>query len=315
MKEHRTAVAATVLSGLLWGSSFVVVKLGLRTIDPYWFVFMRFATASAIAIGYVAVLGRLSGLRAALRHPLVIWLGVTNAVGFVMQFQGQTLTTASKAALFVNSSTILVAIASWFVFRERLTRVKTAAIVLGMIGVVMVTTGGRFRLMPGAELTGDALIFGAAIIWTAFILLNKRIVAEHIADVRVLTAAMVTVTALTALPLAAVFGRGGLPELSLDLWVVVYTALFCTVLPFLLWTWGLKRISATGSCVILLVEVVFALTLATVVLGERLSTGVMLGAVLIVSAVALTSLGGGDETVAGPDVVPDYTVEEEEELP
>ncbi len=314
MKGHRAAVAATALSGLLWGSSFVVVKLGLRTIDPYWFVFLRFATASGIALGYVAAIGRLSGFRAALRHPLVIWLGVTNAVGFVMQFQGQTLTTASKAALFVNSNSILVAIASFFVFRERLTRLKTAAIVLGMIGVVMVTTGGRFRLMPGAELTGDALIFGAAIVWTVFVLLNKRIVAEHIADVRVLTAAMVTVTALTALPLAAVFGRDGLPQFSMNLWVVAYTALFCTVLPFLLWTWGLKRISATGSCVILLVEIVFALALATAVLGERLSVGAMLGAVLIVAAVALTSVEGGDETVTGPDVVPEYTVEEEKEV-
>ena len=269
MKGQRAAVAATAMSGLLWGSSFVVVKLGLRTIDPYWFVFLRFATASGIAIGYVAAIGRLSGFRAAMRHPLVIWLGVTNAAAFVMQFQGQTLTTASKAALFVNSNTILVAIASWFVFRERLTRLKASAIVLGMIGVVIVTTGGRFRLTPGPELTGDALIFGAAIIWTAFVLLNKRIVAEHIADVRVLTAAMVTVTALTALPLSVAFGTGGLPNLSRDLWVVGYTALFCTVLPFLLWTWGLKRISATGSCVILLVEIVFALALATAVFGER----------------------------------------------
>ncbi len=314
MKGRRTAVAATVLSGLLWGSSFVVVKLGLRTIDPYWFVFMRFAAASLIAVGYVAATGRLAGLSAALRHPLVIWLGVTNAVGFMLQFKGQTLTTASKAALFVNSSTILVAIASWFVFRERLSRMKTAAIVLGMIGVIMVTTGGRFRLMLGAELAGDALIFGAAIIWTAFILLNKRIVAGHIADVRVLTAAMVTVTALTALPLAVVFGRGGLPEFSGDLLVVGYTALFCTVLPFLLWTWGLKRISATGSCVILLVEIVFALALATAVLGERLSQGAALGAVLVVAAVAMMSLERGDGTVAGPDVVPEYMVGEEEGL-
>jgi drug/metabolite transporter (DMT)-like permease len=303
-----------MLSGLLWGSSFVVVKLGLRAIDPYWFVFMRFALASGIAIGYVAAIRRLAGFRAALRHPLVIWLGVTNAVGFVMQFKGQTLTTASKAALFVNSNTILVAVASWFVFRERLTRLKTAAIVSGMVGVIMVTTGGRLRLIPGAELTGDALIFGAAIIWTAFVLLNKKIVSEHIADVRVLTAAMVTVTALTALPLAAVFGKGGLPELSMDLWAVAYTALFCTVLPFLLWTWGLKHISATGSCVILLVEIVFALALATAVLGEHLSAGATLGAVLIVAAVILTSLEGGDETVTGPDVVPEYAVEEEKEL-
>ncbi len=289
MGRQRGPIIATILAGLLWGSSFIVVKLGLRTIDPYWFVFLRFAAAAVLALLYAAATGRLPDVLRLLRDPLVVWLGVTNAVGFVFQFQGQTMTTAGKAALFVNSSTIFVAIASRFVFQERFTSAKILAIVAGMVGVALVTTGGSLRFAPGPELLGDALVLAGAVVWTAFILLDKRIVGKLDVGIRSLTAAMVTTTALTALPVALVLGGGGLPTPGPGLWVVGYTAVFCTVVPFLLWTWALRSISATNSCVILLVEIVFALALAAVVFGERLSPGALAGAALIASAVYLAS--------------------------
>ncbi len=289
MSQQRGPIAATALAGLLWGSSFVVVKLGLRSIDPYWFVLFRFATAAIIAVSYAAVIGRLRAVGRLLTDPLVIWLGVSNGIGFALQFKGQTLTTAGKAALFVNSSTILVAIASRYVFRERFTPAKVAAVAVGMAGVMLVTTGGAFGPIAGPELTGDLFVLAAAVLWTAFILLDKRIVASGEVDVRALTAAMVTITALTVLPVALVLGHGGPPPFDSRLWVVGYTAVFCTVLPFLLWSWGLKSISATSSCVILLIEIVFALALAAVVFGERLASGGAVGALLIMGAVLLIS--------------------------
>jgi len=280
-----------VVAGLLWGSSFIVVKHGLRSIDPYWFVLLRFATAAIIAVSYAAITGRLRTVGRLLRDPLIVWLGVTNGIGFALQFKGQTLTTAGKAALFVNSSTILVAIASRYVFRERFTPMKVAAIVVGMIGVFLVTSGGAFRLTVGPELRGDLLVLAAAILWTSFILLDKHIVASADVDIRALTAAMTTMTALTVLPVALVLGHGGAPSFDARLWVVAYTAIFCTVLPFLLWSWGLKSISATSSCVILLIEIVFALALAALVFGERLTPGAMAGAALIMGAIFLVSRG------------------------
>lgn len=304
LRGARGAVSATVLSGLLWGSSFVVIKVGLREIDPYWFVTLRFATAAVIALGYVLLTGGVARLRRLLLNPLVLWLGVTNAVGFILQFKGQSFTTAGKAALFVNSSTILVAIASRFVFRERLGVLKIIAVVVGMAGVFLVTTGGRLRIAPGPELRGDLLVLGAAAIWTFFILLDKKIVAGRDVDLRALTAAMVTVTAASSLPAALVLG-GGFPAFSLSWWVIAYTAVFCTVIPFFLWTWGLKYISATASSVILLIEVVFAIALAAVALDERLAAGTLIGGLCIISAILLASRDARAEIAAGPDVVPE----------
>ena len=307
MKGSKGAVLATIAAGLLWGSSFAVTKIGLRSIDPYWFALLRFSAALVLALLYTVLTGRTRRVLALLRNPLVVWLGVTNAAGFVFQFKGQTMTTATNAALLINASTLFVAVASKFVFRERFGPLKVLAVLAGMAGVFLVTTGGRPSAVAGAALRGDLLVLTAAFLWTFFILLNKQIVAALTVDVRALTTAMVAVTTAVALPVALVLGRGNFPEPCAEWWTVPYTAVFCSIAPFFLWTWGLKRITATTSCIVLLTEVVFALALAAVLLGERLSPGALVGSVLILAAVALASRDKGEEAPVGPDIVPEQT--------
>jgi len=302
----KAAVLSTLAAGLLWGSSFSVIKIGLRSIDPYWFVFMRFALAAAIALAYLGLVKQLGEVLRLLRHPLVIWLGVTNAVGFAFQFKGQTLTTTGNAALIINSCTIYVAIASRFVFREPLGFQKLLGVALGTIGVLLVTTARSPVVPMRGALRGDLLVLAAAFTWTAFILLDKYIVAEFAPDLRALTGAMVVVTAAAAAVPALVLARGTLPRPSAEWWAIPYTAVFCTIVPFFLWTSGLRFITATVSSVIMLSEVVFALVLAAVVLGERPSAVALVGGVLILSAVLLASREAATAEVAsGPDVVPE----------
>ena len=305
MKGSKGAILATLGAGLLWGSSFSVIKIGLRSIDPYWFVFFRFSFASVVALVAIAPLGKLPNVRALLRSPVVLVLGVTNALGFILQFKGQTMTTAGNAALLINTCTIFVAVASRFVFRERFGPLKAAAVVLGVLGAYLVTTGGRIVVGVGPELVGDLLVFAAALLWTFFIILSKKVVSGHDVDVPSLTTAMFVVTAAASLPAALLFGGGSFPGVTPEWWTVPYTAVLCTIIPFFLWVWGLKRVSATTSSVIMLTEVIFALALAALLLGERLSGGGLVGSVLIMAAVVLASRDATAELAAGPDVVPE----------
>ncbi|MBD3348226.1 MAG: EamA family transporter [Candidatus Eisenbacteria bacterium] len=305
MKSRKQAIAATLLAGLLWGSSFVVIKVGLETIDPYWFAFLRFAVATVIAVSYAAATGRLRVVGALLRRPIVILFGVFNGLGFILQFKGQTMTTAGKAALFVNVSTIFVAIGSRFMFRERFGALKVVAVVAGMAGVFLVTTGGRLEIASRTQFVGDLIVLAGAVAWTFFILLDKKIVHGTEVDIRALTAAQVLLTTATALPAALLFAPHAFPAGDASWWAILYTAVFCTVIPFMLWTSGLRYISATVSSVILLVEILYAVALAAVLLGERLTTGGIVGGGLIAVAAYLATRGEVEMTAPGPDFVPE----------
>lgn len=295
MVRSRGAVAATLAAGLLWGSSFTVIKVGLQSVDPYWFAFLRFLLASAVALPLAALAGEIGKVRALLKDPLVILLGASNALGFILQFKGQTLTTAGKAALLVNASAVPVAVASHFIFKERFGLPKLSAVIVGMAGLLLVTTGGRLTVAGGGELAGDLLIISAMAAWTLFILIDKKLVTERSTSIPALTAAMVTVTAVAALPAPLVLGRGAFPQLTMGWVAIAYTAVFCTIIPFLLWTWGLRYISATVSCIILLVEIIFALGLAAAFLGERPGAATLTGGLLILGAIGLISAGKRDQ--------------------
>lgn len=69
----------------------------------------------------------------------------------------------------------------------------------------------------------------------------------------------------------------------------MYTAVFCWVIPYYLWVKGLKHISAVTSSVVLLTEVIVAVAIATVALGEVLTVISGVGAIFIIIAIILVS--------------------------
>ncbi|MGC8937198.1 MAG: EamA family transporter [Candidatus Methanomethylicaceae archaeon] len=88
------ATAGLLLSTIIWGVSFPVVKAALGVMDPFLFVFLRFGIASILVLCY-AILMRKNVFR--LFSSRILWiLGITNALGFGMEFYGMTLRQLQK---------------------------------------------------------------------------------------------------------------------------------------------------------------------------------------------------------------------------
>jgi len=96
-------------------------------------------------------------------------------------------------------------------------------------------------------------------------------------------------TLLPLLPIAP-FSVGVLVSLPIDAWLaVVYTAILCWVVPYYLWLKALRYISPVTSAVVLLTEIVVAVAISTLFLGEFFTVISGVGAVLIVVAILLVS--------------------------
>src|SRR3989442_10858119 len=106
----RRGLAATMLAGLLFGTSVPVIKLGLNFIPPNTFVALRFSFASAL----IALLLRRQGwVQRDLFKSREIWIiGFINALGYVLQFQGQLITSSSdRKSTRLNSSHVRISYA------------------------------------------------------------------------------------------------------------------------------------------------------------------------------------------------------------
>jgi len=287
LKDRKGAFLLTISAGVLWGTSFPAIKIGLIFVDPYRFVFLRMLLASVLIFLTSSVTRKLDV--SLVKEKLVWYLGLLNGFSYLIQYLGMSLTTASKSSLFVNSSAVWVAVLSWLLLKERFSKKKIMGIISGLIGVFFITTNLNPIELTQGTIIGDGLVLLSGILWSFFILYNKKIIDAYNAIQFMPWIFLATTLPLT--PFIFLSNIFSLINLSAEAWIaIVYTAVFCWLIPYYLWLKGLKHISPVASTVLLLTEVVVAISISFFFLGETLTMISELGASLILLAIILVSI-------------------------
>jgi drug/metabolite transporter (DMT)-like permease len=218
-----------------------------------------------------------------------VWfLGVINGVAYLFQYVGMNSTSASESSLLVNLSAIWVAILSWFMLKERLGKKRAFGIAFGIIGVFLITTKLSFQGLGQVGLVGDGFVLFSGVIWAFFTMYNKKLVSKTRNIIQPITW-IILITLLPIAPFLA-FSTSTPLKLPVEAWIAIaYTAIFCWVIPYYLWSEGLKHISAVNSTIILLAEVLVALAISAVWLHDPFTLIQGAGAVLILAAIAFVS--------------------------
>jgi len=281
------ALLQTGLAAALWGTSFPVVTIGIRGgLEPLVFFALRFAIAAPLMLGMARALGKRTG---ALFRSRGIWIvGGFNALGFLCQFIGQQHTGASVAALLTNVSVVLAAVGAAVFLNEKLGGLKVAGVLLAFAGTALLTTGGDIGSIASSEAFGDVLYLVAAASWAGYIVYSKRRMEEEGWDPLAAAACIVTVTAILAVPVAVLSPPRFSPT-SVSVAAVVFTALFNTVIPFVLYQQGLRRLSASTSAVVLMLEIIVAVAISVAFLGETMTPVAWAGALAVLGSVVLVS--------------------------
>src|SRR5437867_13376664 len=106
---HRTGLLATITSGVLFGTSVPVIKLGLSSpslIPPFLFAALRFVIASILVTFFLRRSGWVKG--DVLRSKPMWIIGLLNAGGYILQFEGQVFASASDAARIIGSAALMI---------------------------------------------------------------------------------------------------------------------------------------------------------------------------------------------------------------
>jgi drug/metabolite transporter (DMT)-like permease len=289
---EKRAVALTVLAGVLWGTSFVAIKAGLEYVEVFWFVFLRMLLASAAGAVLLLLTGK---FRFSFLKIRTVWtLGVLSGIAFLLQYLALLFTTASKTSLLVNLSVIGVALLSWRLYGERFGSRGLAALILGVVGLFLLTTNGGLSPLISGQALGDLLALLTAVIWAFFTILSKKLVTSRASDVYPISIWVLLTTAITLLPFATSSGAAPVLRIPPVGWMfILYIAVFCTTIPYSLWNFGLTRITPTNSALILLIEILVAFLGGVMLLGESLGVVAAVGAVLTFVAIILGARGPG----------------------
>lgn len=283
------AVFYTVIAGVLWGTSFPIIKIGLETIDPYTFVFWRFMVSALTLAGIMLVLGKLR-LKGMPDKKLLLFCGAINAAGYLLQYVGMPYTTSAKAALFINLSAMWVALMSPRLLGESFSNKKIIGVLFGFVGIIFVSTNLDISSLTHGQVAGDLLLIISGIAWAIFMVYNKKLMMHSTTETFQAMTWILIFTFLSIIPFTILAGPGFF-TISATAWLgIIWTAIVCWVIPYYLWLEGLKHLSGSVASVLLLSEIVMAVFLSIVVLKEPVTVFSTVGAFLIVIAIALVSL-------------------------
>ena len=285
-ETRRKAILFTALAGLLWGTSFPLIKIGLMQIEPLTFVFLRFLIATLTVFSVMVVTKNVSFNFNNKR--LIVFLGIINGVAYLLQYVGMVYTFAFASSLFVNLSVVWVGLLSPMILKEHVSGKKVAGVLLSLLGVVLMTTNLDFESLNTIDITGNFLVIIAGILWAVFIIYNKPLVEKT----NNLIQSMTWILLFTMIPLLpiATYSIENAFTLPWNAWLIIfYTAILCWVVPYYFWLKGLKHISPVTSAIVLLTEIIVAIAISIIFLGEILTLISGIGAAFIIIAIFLVS--------------------------
>jgi drug/metabolite transporter (DMT)-like permease len=276
---------ATVLSGILFGTSVPVIKLGLGLLPAELFAALRFSLASALVLLF---LRRKGWVDWTLLRARPIWVvGFVNAFGYVLQFQGQRFTTSSDAALIISTAALMIPVLSWARGSEKIAAKKGIGVLSGFLGASLVVTRGQIVSLSQAQFLGDVLILVTAITIAMVFIYSKDLVVQK--GGRAVTGGMILITSVLLVPAIPLDQSGSVNPSWVAIFYVAFLAVVATLGAYYFLMKGLETVSPTVSSIILPIEVIVAVVLSVIIFNDPFNIYSGTGAVMIVAGVLLVS--------------------------
>lgn len=271
-----------MLTAIIWGTGFVVMKNTLDSVPPAAIIAIRYTIAAMLT----AVLFRrhLVGIRRGdvARGALV---GLLLALAYIVQTIGLNYTTAGKNAFLTTVYVLLVPFGSWLIFGQKLGRRNFLAAGLMLAGIGCLSLDGE----SGGLNIGDLLTILCGVFYAAHIMAVER------CQRRTNTYALIVLQFAFAAAFAA--GYHLLFERSLPVRFsagtvgsLLYLSVFSTTIAMSLQNIGQSMAPASHASILLSLESVFGALASCIFLGEAVTVRMLLGFAVIFAALVVNSL-------------------------
>lgn len=278
-----TADLMILLSAILWGGEYVVVKDMVDYLPPNWINAFRFIAASIIMLPFIWK--RLKNTSSG-EFKAGLLLGFFMFGGFTAQTIGIQYTTAAKSGFLTSTYVIMVPFIYWLI-RRRFPGVKSLISALICIaGISFISLEGDFRLNPGDGLTIlAALFFSFSII--GFDYYAKKYDPINLTFFEMLSGGLISL--IMALRFESV--PSGISWGGLEIFQIVYLVLLGSLLCHLLSNVAMKYAESSHASILWSLESVFALIFGIIFLHEGINLQSVIGFILVFAAVIVNETG------------------------
>ncbi len=265
---------------LAWGSSYLLMKVGLDGISPFNLIALRFGIAF-ICMALV-FLPRFRNLTAA-----VLWKGILMGILLFLLFAGLVIgvnhTTASTAGFLASTTVIIVPILESILKRRFPNRTIVLSILLAIVGLFLLTVKDTFGLDKGA-----AYCLFAALFYAIYIIVLDRIAKKE--DTLLISIIQLGVTSFLGTIFMLCLEKPSLPQTAEQWGAILGLGLICSAYGFVIQPIAQRYTSSEKIGLIFSLEPVFSAILSFIFLHEILDIKGYIGAVLIFSGVVFSQV-------------------------
>lgn len=269
---------ALLVTTLIWGSSFVILKSTLDTITPLWLLSIRFCGAAIVMLALCYKKIRLID-RQHIKGGVL--MGIFLSAAYTVQTYGLVYTTPGKNAFLTASYCIIVPFLYWLIAGKKPDKFNISAAIVCIVGMGFVCLNNELTVNIGDILTICCGLFYALHIITTAKSVDGR-------DPLLLTVIQFITAGIVCLVFAALFEPTPKAIPASSVWSIAYLVIMCTGVCYILQTFGQKYTPPAAASVLLSLESVFGTVISIAIGQENLTVSIVLGFILIFTAVLIS---------------------------
>ncbi|UWQ24672.1 DMT family transporter [Leisingera aquaemixtae] len=279
------AIAMGLAFALMWSSAFTSARIIVQDASPLFSLAVRFLISGLIGVAIARALGQTWRLTPGQWRATVIFGICQNALYLGLNFIAMQWIEASLAAIIASTMPLLVALAGWALFGERLRPLGYAGLAAGILGVALIMST---RLSAGVDLLGVGLcVIGVLALTAATLALRGATSGGNF---------MMVVGLQMLIGSAVLFVAAPLTEeiFVTPTWRLAAAFTYTTIVPGLtatfIWVLLLNRIGAVRAATFHFLNPVFGVAVASVLLGEKLGPLDLLGVAIVTGGILAVQL-------------------------
>ncbi|MDZ7711165.1 MAG: DMT family transporter [Roseovarius sp.] len=270
---------------VMWSSAFTSARIIVAAAPPLTALSLRFLISGLLGVLIARVLGQSWRLTPVQWRATIVFGVCQNALYLGLNFVAMQTIEAGLAAIIASTMPLLVGLAGWMIFGERIGLLGQIGLVAGLIGVTIIM---------GARLQGGVDLYGVALCVIGVIALTFATLA-----VRGATSGgnFLMIVGLQMLVGSVVLGgaAAALETVVIDWsWTLVaafgYTTLVPGLAATLAWFWLVNRIGATKAATFHFLNPFLGVAIAALILSETLSAQDLIGVAVIMGGILAVQL-------------------------
>ncbi len=270
---------------LMWSSAFTSARIIVADASPLYSLAARFLISGLIGVAIARAMGQSWNLSRRQWRATILFGLCQNALYLGLNFVAMQTIEAGLAAIIASTMPLLVALATWLIFRERLSWLGIMGLLAGFVGVTLIM---GTRLQQGVDLYG-VILCGIGVLALTFATLAVRDATSGGNFMMIVGLQMLVGAGF--LFVAAIFTE--VPRLTLSpTWIVAfaYTTLVPGLMATYVWFLLLDRIGPTRAATFHFLNPVFGVAIAHVLLNEALGIEDIIGVLIVTLGILAVQL-------------------------